>query len=85
MAFGETDWRLSHIFTEHLRSLTNNDFDKGVGWYFNSANHSITDIKVCAISSISSGNDSRKRQERRLIFKLETTHPQGSNERFSFV
>ena len=30
---------------------------------------SISDIGVCAISPISGGNDSRKRQEKRLIFK----------------
>ena len=38
-----------------------------------------------AVSSISGGNDSRKRQERRIIFKLCTTHPYGLNERFPFI
>ena len=47
--------------------------------------HSVSDMKVSAYSSISGGNDSRKRQERRLIFKLGTTHPHGLNERFSFI
>ena len=50
--------------------------------HFNSANHSISDIKICALSSISGGNDSRKRQERRFIFKLGTTHPHGSTNVF---
>ena len=31
------------------------------------------------------GNDSHKRQEKRLIFKIGTIHPQGLNERFSFI
>ena len=31
-------------------------------------------MKVCIILSISGGNDSRKIQERRLIFKLGSTH-----------
>ena len=52
---------------------------------FKSANHSISDMKVSAISSISGGNDSRKRQESHLIFKLGTTHPYGLNERLCFI
>ena len=31
------------------------------------------------------GNDSRKRHEKRLIFKIGTIHPHGLNERFSFI
>ena len=48
-------------------------------------NHCISDIKVCAISPISCGNDSRKRHQKRLIFKIGTIHPHGLNERFSFI
>ena len=33
----------------------------------------------------SGGDDSRKRQERRLIFKLATTHEHALNERFPFI
>ena len=73
------------IFAEHLRSVRNNDVDKPVARHFNAANHSISDIKVCAISPISGGNDSRKRHEKRLIFKIGTIHPHGLNERFSFI
>ena len=47
--------------------------------------HSISDIKVCAISPISGGNNSRKRHEKCLIFKIWTIHPHGLNERFSFI
>ena len=36
-------------------------------------------------SPISGGNDSRKRHEKRLIFKIGTIHPHGLNERFSFI
>ena len=54
--------------------------------HFSSAvNHSISHIKVCAVSHISGGNDSRKRHEKRLIFKIGTIHPHGLNERFSFI
>ena len=75
--------RLSDRFAEHLRSVRNNDVDKPRN--FSAANHSISDIKVCAISPISGGNDSRKRHEKRLIFKIATIHPHGLNERFSFI
>ena len=37
------------------------------------------------VSPISGGNDSRKRHEKRLIFKIGTIHPHGLNERFSFI
>ena len=73
---------LSDRFAEHLRSVRNNDVDAR---HFNAANHSISDIKVCAISPISGGNDSRKRHEKRLIFEIGTIHPHGLNERFSFI
>ena len=77
--------RLSGRFAEHLRSVRNNDVDKPVARHFNAANHSISDIKFWAISPISGGNDSRKRHEKRLIFKIGTIHHHGLNERFSFI
>ena len=82
---GETGRRQSDRFAEHLRSVRNNDVDKPVARHFNIVNHSISDIKVCAISPISCGNDSRKRHEKRLIFKIGTIHSHGLNERFSFI
>ena len=82
---GETGRRLSDRFAEHLRSVRNNDVDKPVARHFNAANHSISDMKICAISPISGGNDIRKRHEKRLIFKIGTIHPHGLNERFSFI
>ena len=51
--------------------------NKPVARQFNTANHSISDIKVCAISPISCGNDNRRRHEKRLIFKIGTIHPHG--------
>ena len=44
-------WRLYDRLAEHLRSVRNNDVDKPVARHFNAANHSISDIKVCAISA----------------------------------
>ena len=72
---GETGRRLSDRFAEHLRSVRKNDVDKPVARHFNAANHSISDMNICAISSISGGNDSRKRHEKRLILKIGTIHP----------
>ena len=66
--WGLSDRRLSDRFAEHLHSVMNNDDDKPVERNFNAANHSISDIKICAISPISGSNDSRKRHEKRLIF-----------------
>ena len=82
---GGTGWLLSDRLAEHLRFVKNNDVDKPIARYFNDANHSISDIKVCVISPISDGNDSRKRHEKRLIFKIGTIHPHGLNQRFSFI
>ena len=82
---GETGRRLSDRFAEHLRSVRNNDVDKPVARHFNTANHSISNMKIYAISPISGGNDSRKRHEKRLIFKIGTIHPHGLNERFFFI
>ena len=79
---GETGRRLSDRFAGHLRSVRNNDVDKPVARHFNAGNHSISDIKVCAISHISGGNDSCKRHEKRLIFKIGTIHPTGLTNNF---
>ena len=82
---GETGMRLSNRFAEHLSFMRNNDVDKPVVRHFNAANHSISHIKVCANSSISGGNDSRrKRQEKRLIFKIGTIHPRRAQSTIFF-
>ena len=55
----------------------NNNVDKPVARHFNAANHSISYVKVCAISPVSGGNDSRKRHEKGLFFKIGTIHLTG--------
>ena len=88
-AVNSTSVRLADVSLTSLpnifRFVRNNDVDKPVARHFNSANHSISDMKVSAISSISGGNDSRIRQERRPILKLGTSHPYGLDERFSLI
>ena len=66
-------------------SVKNNDVDKPVARHCNAANRSISDIEVYAISLISGGNDSCKRHEKRLIFKIGTIHLHGLNERFPLI
>ena len=68
---GEMGRRLSDRFAEHLHSVRRNDVDKPVARYFNTANHSISHIKVCPMLPISGGNDSRKSQEMRQIFSTK--------------
>ena len=82
---GETGQRLSDRFAEHLRSVRNNDVDKPVARHFNAANHSMSDMKICAISPISGGNDSRKRHEKHLICKLEPFIPTGLMNDFFYL
>ena len=82
LRIGETGRRLSDRFAEHLRFVRNNNVDKLVARHFNAANHSISYIKVCAISPISGGNDSRKRHEKGLFFKIGTIHPTGLTKDF---
>ena len=60
ISIGETGRCLSNRFAEHLRSERNNDVEKPVARYFSAANHSISDINVCAISPIPGSNYSRK-------------------------
>ncbi len=82
---GETGRQLRTRFGEHRRAVSANDANQPVARHFNSGSHCISDIKIRALCSISGSNDSRKRQEMRLISKLGTVHPLGINEHFSFI
>ena len=78
---GETGRQLRTRFGEHRRAVSANDANQSVARYFNSGRYGISDMKIRARCPISGGNDSRKRQEMRLISKLGTVHPLGINER----
>ena len=82
---GETGRQLRTRFGEHRRAVSANDANQPVARHFNSGSHWISDMKIRALCPISVRNDSRKRQEMRLISKLGTVHPLGINERFSFI
>ena len=79
---GETGRQLRTRFGEHRRAVSTNDANQPVARHFNSGSHCISDMKIRALCPISGSNDSRKRQEMRLISKLGTVHPLGINERF---
>ncbi len=82
---GETGRQLRTRFGEHRRAVSANDANQPVARHFNSGSHCISDMKIRALCPISGSNDSRKRQEMRLISKLGTVHSLGINERFSFI
>ena len=57
------------------------DVEKPVSRHFNSSNQSSTDNVVGAILSISGGNDNRKKkQEKRIVFKLGTVQCNGLHD-----
>ena len=82
---GETGRQLRTSFGEHRRAVSANDANQPVARHFNSGSYCISDMKIRALCPTSGSNDSRKRQEMRLISKLGTVHPLGINERFSFI
>ena len=47
--------------------------------------HSHEHMEICGIYLHLGNNETRKRKEQRLIFKLGTLAPNGINERFSFA
>jgi hypothetical protein len=74
-------------FAEYRRAvrIIANDTSRPVARYFNSGNHSFSDMKIRDLCPITGSNDSRKRDEMRLIPKPGTVHPYDSSERFSCV
>ena len=82
---GETGRRLWECFGEHLRSIQNNSPGFPVAEHFNSASHSLIDIKICSLNHCSGDNTCRKKQEMRLIFELKTLKPNGFNINFTFI
>ena len=61
------------------------DLSKPVARHFNLPGHSHEHMEICGIYLHLGNNETRKRKEQRLIFKLGTLAPNGINERFSFA
>ena len=85
MYIGETGRRLRERFSEHLRSIRNRSPGLPVAEHFNSANHTIDDIRVCGVKQYSGSNTSQKRRVMQLIFEHGTLKPGGLNINFSFI
>ena len=84
---GESGRKLGDRFREHLLDVKNkgSDLSKPVARHFNFLGHSHEHIEICGIYLHLGNNETRKRKEQRLIFKLGTLAPNGINERFSFA
>ena len=84
----ESGRKLGDRFREHLLNVGNkgSDLSKPVARHFNLPGHSHGHMEICGINLHFENDESRKRKEQRLIFKLGTLAPNGINEpRFSFV
>ena len=78
-----TWYKVNHI-------LRNNNIDKSTINYncarhFNLPGHSHEHMEYCGVCLHLGNNETRKRKEQSLIFKLGTLAPNGINERFSFA
>ena len=84
---GESGRKLGDRFREHLLDVKNKglDLSKPVARHFNLPDHSHEHMEICGIYLHLGNNETRKRKEQRLIFKLGTLAPNGINERFSFA
>ena len=78
---GETKRHLHQRFGEHRRAILNFG-PTSVSEHFNSADHSINDVRLIPLEVIRSNLDSdRKVREARLIEKARTWEPHGINRR----
>ena len=84
---GESGRKLSDRFREHLLDVKDkgSDLSKPVARHFNLPGHSHEHMEICGIYLHLGNNETRKRKEQRLIFKLGTLAPNGINELFSFA
>ena len=87
LVIGESGRKLGDRFRGHLLDVKNkgSDLSKPVARHFNLPGHSHEHMEICGIYLHLGNNETRKRKEQRLIFKLGTLAPNGINERFSFA
>ena len=84
---GESGRKLGDRFREHLLDVKNkgSDLSKPMARHFNLPGHSHEHMEIYGTYLHLGNNETRKRKEQRLIFKLGTLAPNGINERFSFA
>ena len=75
----ESGRKLGDRFREHLLDVKNkgSDLSKPVARHFNLPGHSHEHMEICGIHLHFGNNETRKRKEQRLIFKLGTLAPVG--------
>ena len=76
--------RLADRSAEHLKSIKGHDIYLPVDVHFNEADHFIDDYSILGLK-LTQNSHHRKELEKRLIFKLSATLPQGINLKFSFI
>ena len=84
---GESGRKLGDRFREHLLDVKNkgSDLSKPLARQINLPGHSHEHMEIYGIYLHVGNNETRKRKEQRLIFKLGTLAPNGINGRFSFA
>ena len=80
MYVGETARALVTLFTGHLADICHNH-NKPVAQHFNSANHTIMDLKVKGLWQMHGDSFERKHMESHIIQRLGTMSPAGMNEK----
>ena len=83
---GETKTALFTRFSDHLRFIRSNLPGRPVAAHFNSTGHTIEHAKITGILFTSGNSDKdRHSSEQRIICKLQTLHPHGTNIRFDML
>ena len=72
-------------FTWEISEASVNFLDINISVQDNKLGHSHEHMEICGIYLHLGNNETRKRKEQRLVFKLGTLAPKGINERFSFA
>ena len=70
---GETQRSLKYRLAEHRGYVSNQHLDKATGAYFNTAGHSLSDLKIIIIEQVSKkDNEYRKQREKYFIRNFNT-------------
>ena len=81
---GETKQTLRERMTGHRQSIARKDSTLPIPSHFNSAGHSVEDMKVCVLRGGLSQTKPRRTEEQRLIAKFRT-HSEGLNRDLDFL
>ena len=87
LCIGESGRKLGDRFREHLLDVKNkgSDLSKPVPRHFNLPSHSHEHMEICGIYLHLGNNETRKRKEQRLIFKLGAFNSSQRNQWTIFI